>query len=82
MPLPLAPAVIVIHVALLVAVQLQPVPEVTVTVPVVAAADVRSDDVGEMVNVHGAPACVTLKVCPPIVIVPVREAVLVFAATL
>jgi len=74
--------VIVIHVALLVAVQLQPVPEVTVTVPVVAAADVRSDDVGEMVNVHGAPACVTLKVCPPIVIVPVREAVLVFAATL
>ena len=83
MPLPEAPAVTVNQlVALLTAVQLQPVPAVTVTVPVVAAADVRLDDVGEMVNVHGAPACVTVKVCPPMVIVPVRDTVLVFAATL
>ena len=41
----------------------------------VAAADVaRFDEVGEIVNVHGAPACVTVKVCPAIVIVPVRDA--------
>ena len=72
----------VIHVALLVAVQLQPEADVTSTVPVVAADDVRFDDVGTMVNVHGAPACVTVKVCPPMVIVPVREAVPVLAATL
>jgi hypothetical protein len=69
-------------VALLTAVQLQPAPAVTVTVPVVALDDVRFDDVGEMVNVHATPACVTVKVRPPIVIVPVRELVLVFAATL
>ena len=30
---------------------------------------------------HGAPAWVTVKVCPPAVIVAVREAVLAFAAT-
>ena len=83
MPLPDAPAVTVNQlVALLTAVQLQPVPAVTVTVPVAAADVVRLDDVGEMVNVHGAPAWVTVKVCPPIVIVPVRDAVVVFAATL
>jgi hypothetical protein len=35
-----------------------------------------------MVKVHGAPVCVTVKVCPAIVIVPVREEVLVLAATL
>jgi hypothetical protein len=72
----------VIQASLLVAVQLQPVPAVTVTVPVVATDDVRFDDVGAMVNVQGAPACVTVKVCPPIVIVPVRDEVLVLAATL
>ena len=83
MPLPEAPAVTVSQlVALLTAVQLQPVPAVTVTVPVVAAADVRLDDVGAMVKLQGTPAWVTVKVCPPIVIVPVRDAVLVFAATL
>ena len=37
-PVPLAPDVMVIHVALLVAVQAQPAPAVTVTVPVVAPA--------------------------------------------
>ena len=67
---------------MLAAVQLQPVPAVTVTVPVAAADVVRFDDVGAMVNVHGAPACVTVKVCPPIVIVPVRDVVPVLAATL
>ena len=82
MPLPLAPTVIVIQASLLVAVQLQPVPAVTVTVPVVAVDDVRFEDVGEIVKVHGAPACVTVNVWPLIVIVPVREVVLVLAATL
>ena len=83
MPLPDAPAVTVSQlVALLTAVQLQPVPAVTVTVPVVAEDDVRFEEVGEIANVQGAPACVTVKVWPAMVIVPVRELVLVFAATL
>ena len=83
MPLPEAPAVTVNQlVALLTAVQLQPVPAVTVTVPVAATDVVKLDDVGEMVKVQGAPACVTVKVWPPIVIVPVRDVVLAFAATL
>ena len=82
MPLPEAPAVTVSQlVALLTAVQLQPVPAVTVTVPVVAA-EVGFNEVGEIVNVQGTPACVTVKVWPPIVIVPVRELVLALAATL
>jgi hypothetical protein len=71
----------VIQASLLTAVQLQPAPAVTVTVPVVAD-DVGFDDVGEIVNVHGTPACVTVKVCPAIVIVPLRELVVVLAATL
>ena len=82
MPLPDAPAVIVIHESLLAAVQLQPVPAVTLTVPVAAADDVRFDEVGEMLKVQGTPACVTVKVWPPMVIVPVREDVVVLAATL
>jgi hypothetical protein len=51
---PAAPAVIVTHVALLVAVHAQPVAAVTLTVPVVAADDVRFDDVGEIVGAQGA----------------------------
>ena len=46
------------------AVQLQPVPAVTVTVPVAAADVARFDEVGAIVKVHGAPACVTVKVWP------------------
>ena len=72
----------VIQPTLLAAVQLQPVPAVTVTVPVAAAEVVRFDDVGAMVNVQGAPAWVTVKVWPPIVIVPLRAVVPVLAATL
>ena len=67
---------------MLAAVQLQPVPAVTVTVPVAAADVVRFDEAGAIVNVHGAPAWVTLNVCPPMVIVPVRDVVLALAATL
>ena len=72
----------VIQASLLAADQLHPVPAVTVTVPVAAADVVRFDDVGLIVNVQGAPACVTVKVWPPIVIVPVRDVVPVLAATL
>ena len=54
----------------------------TVTVPVAAADVVRFEEVGAMVNVQGAPACVTVKVWPPIVIVPLRDVVPVLAATL
>ena len=71
-----------IQASLLTAVQLHPVPAVTVTEPVVAADDVRFDEVGEIVTVHGTPACVTVNVWPPIVIVPLRDDVPVLAATL
>jgi hypothetical protein len=79
-PVP-APDVIVIHAAFEVATQLQPGPAVTAIVPLVAADVVRSTATGEMVIVHGAPAWVTLKVCPAIVIVPLRDEP-VLAATL
>jgi len=62
LPLPDTPAVTVIQASLLTAVQLQLVPAVTVTVPVVAAEVARFDDAGAIVNVHGAAACVTVKV--------------------
>jgi hypothetical protein len=80
---PEAPAVTVSQpVALLTAVQPQPVPAVTVIVPVVAADVVRVDDVGAMVKAHGAPGWLTVKVCPPIVMEPLRDVALVLAATL
>ena len=82
MPVPLAPAPIVIQVALLVDVQLQPLPAVTVNEPLAASEDGRLFDVGEIVNVHETPACVTVNVLPAIVNVPVRELVPVLAATL
>ena len=82
MPLPFAPAVTVIQASLLTAVQPQPVPAVTVTVPVAAAEVGRFEEAGLIVNVHGAPAWVTVKVWPPTVIVPVREVVPALAATL
>ena len=81
MPLPVAPAVMVIHVALLEAVQAQPVAAVTVTEPV-PAADVTVADAEEIVGAHGVAACVTVNVLPAIVSVPVRDDVPVFAATL
>jgi len=82
LPVPLAPVPIVIHASLLVAVQLQPAAAVTATFPLAAIADGRFDDVGEIVNVQGAPACVTVNVFPATVSVPVREVVPVLAATL
>ena len=81
MPVPVAPALIVIHAAVLVAVHAHPLPAVTVTVFVMPAA-VTLADAGEIVGAHGAPSCVTVNVEPAIVSVPVRGAVLTFAATL
>ena len=80
LPLPVAPALIVIHGSLLVAVHAHPVPAVTATVSVPAAA-VRLAEAGEMVSVHGAPAWVIVKVLAPIVSVAVRDVVLGFAET-
>ena len=80
MPLPVEPALTVIQVAALVAVHAQPVAAVTATVPVLAVA-VTLADAGEIVGVQGAAACVTVNVLPPIVSVPVRDVVVVLAAT-
>lgn len=79
-PLPelLPPAVIEIHESLLAAVQLQPAPLVTVMLPLPPPAGmlVEVED-----NTYVQPdACVTVKVCPAAIIVPVRAASL-FAAT-
>ena len=81
LPDPLAPPVIVIQVALLAAVHVQPLPLVTANelVPPPATTD---SETGEIEYVHGAAACVTVNVCPPAVIVPVRDVVAEFAATL
>jgi len=79
---PVTPDEIEIQMALVVATQLQPALVVTVTVPLVAADVVRSTEAGEIVNVHGAAACDTVNVCPPIVIEPLRDVVPVLASTL
>ena len=84
LPLPLAPEVIINHVALLPAVHAQPAIVVTITVvPVPPAAPIDWLD-GAIVYVHaggGAAACVTVNVWPAIVRVPARPAP-VLAATL
>jgi hypothetical protein len=82
LPVPLAPDVMVIQSALDVATQPHPAPAVTVTVPLVAADVVRFTETGEIATVQAAPACVTVKVCPPIVSVPLRDVVPVFGSTL
>lgn len=81
MPVPVAPAVTVIQPSLLIADHPHPADALTVTMlePPDAAAVV---DVGESADTHATPAWVIVKVWPPIVSVPVRETVLVFAATL
>jgi hypothetical protein len=78
-PVPVLPPVNVSQASLLAAVHWQELAEaVTATLPLDAAAP---DDtlVGDSVNVHGTPACVTVNVWPAIVIVPIRDAALVFA---
>jgi hypothetical protein len=81
LPLPLAPALIVIQAALLEAVHEQPVAAVTGTLPVQPEA-LTFTDAGEIVGVQGRPACVTVKVFPPTLTVPVRAELPGFAATL
>ena len=81
LPVPLAPAVTEIHPTLVVAAHVQPALAVTFTVPVVATEVVKSAETGEIVNVQGAPAWLTVNVWPAIVTVPVLELVPVFAAT-
>jgi hypothetical protein len=80
LPLPVAPAVTVIQVALLVAFQLHPVGAKTVIVPAVPVAPALTN-VGRIVVTHDTPGWVTVNVLPPIVRVPVRDIVPVFAAT-
>ena len=84
LPLPVAPAVTVIHASLLVATQLHPADAKTVMVPVAPVAAKLANE-GEVVDTHDTgvtPACVTVNVLPAIVSVPVRDVVPVFAATL
>ena len=80
-PDPLFPLVTVIQGALLAAVQLQAVAAVTLLLPPAAAA-VKDCVVGEIEGEHAAAACVTVKVAPAMVKVPVRLEGTVFAATL
>ena len=70
LPLPLAPAVMVIQALLLVAVQEHPVAVVTLTDPDPPLAG-RLCEVGLMMNTQPL-FCVTVKVCPATVIVPMR----------
>jgi hypothetical protein len=72
----------VIQASLLTAVQLQVTLAVTTMFPLAAIDDARFEDVGEIVTRHGSPAWVTVKICPPIVTVPMRDVVPVLAATL
>jgi hypothetical protein len=81
LPDPDAPPVMEIHDALLDALQPHPVAAVTVLVPVPATA-VKDCVVGEIDGEQDAAACVTLKVAPAIVKVPVRVETALFAATL
>ena len=79
LPLPLAPPVTVNQLVLLVAVHGHPIGATTEVVDAPpAAATVRL--VGASETPHAAPACVTVKVCPPTVRVPALACTDVFAA--
>ena len=79
--MPLPPEVTVIHVSLLTTVQVQLLDDaVTLTLPV-PPLELKDLLVGEMEYVQEIPSCVTVKVCPAIVIVPVRGLVPVLADT-
>jgi hypothetical protein len=82
LPLPVAPAVTVIHAALLAAVHAHDAAfavTATVAAPPVCVGELA---VGEMVVLQTTPACVTVNVCPPALMVAVRAVVFGFAATL
>jgi hypothetical protein len=72
------PLEMVTHAAPLVALQLHPTPVVILTLLVPPPAAIASP-IGEIVNVHGAAAWVIVNTTVPIVIVPVRVSVPVFA---
>ena len=78
--MPLAPEVMLIHVALLEAVHVHPVPAVTDTLPV-PAEELKDLLVGEIAYEHDPPDWLTVKVWPATVSVPVREVLVVLAAT-
>jgi hypothetical protein len=80
LPLPELPDVTVIQLALLVAVQPQPLVVVTVSL-MGPPAPVMVGLVGVTAKPHEEAACVTVTVWPAMVIVPVRDAVFGFAAT-
>ena len=82
LPVPLALPLVLIQLTLLVAVHPQPADAATENDPLPPAAPTDAD-AGESEYVHpDAAACVTVKVCPPAVIVPPRWLVDVLAATL
>jgi hypothetical protein len=80
LPVPELPAVMVSHGALLDAVQPHPAPAVTGTLPVNPAEEMLAV-IGEIEVEHALPAWLTVKVLPPIVIVPVRGVVPAFGDT-
>ena len=83
LPLPLAPPVTVSQdVLLLTPVHAHPAGDVTPVEPVPPACRHRAARRAESVNVQLMPGCVTLKLCPAMVSVPVREVVLLLAAAL
>ena len=79
-PEPVFPKVIVIKAALLAAVHEQPAVVLTATLALPPLAG-NAWLVGEIEYVQVAAAWVTVKVCPAMVSVPVRELVVVLAAT-
>src|SRR6187455_3746384 len=82
LPLPLAPPVTVSHdVLLLTLVHAHPASDVTPVEPVPPPA-ATEPLVGAIAYVQAMPGCVTLKLCPAIVNVPVRELIVLFAAAL
>jgi hypothetical protein len=80
-PAPVLPPVIVSHDALLEALHAHVPPDAVTLTLALDAPEAGDTLVGDSVNVHATPACVTVKVCPAIVSVPVRDDVPAFAAT-
>ena len=80
-PLPEPLLAVVIHASPVVAVHAQPTVAVTLNAPV-PPLDVKAWLAGLIEYVHAAPLCVTVNVCPAIVIVPERELLVELVATL
>jgi hypothetical protein len=80
LPEPVAPPVTVSHDALLVAVDVHPAGACIAKLPEPPATATLAD-VGEIAKEHEMPASVTVKVLPAIVTVPLREELVLLAAT-